>query len=155
MLKRTAMLVAAISFVTSAAGANVHQKKRHVAQGAITGAALGGALGLAGGGPGAAAGAAVGATIGAAVANTNHPKKYAGYKYWDGWYYDGKGHRFTAVEMQQRIPDPDASKAGLGGYKGFYGWYYDGRGHRFSYWKGSYFDERGHRYTAAQISQRP
>lgn len=155
MITNVALFATAIGLASSPAAAKVHHKKHHVTKAAAAGAAVGGAVGLVAGAPGLVAGAAAGAAIGTAVSTGEHVPKYAGYKYWDGWYYDGKGHRFTATEMQQRLQASDAPPQHLDGYKGFYGWYYDGKRHRFSYWKGSYFDEHGRRYTASQMSKHP
>lgn len=155
MLNNVAWLAAAGALVSSPAWATAHHKKHNPPKAAVAGAAIGGAVGLAAGGPGVVVGAAAGAALGAAADKREHVQKHAGYKYYKGWYYDGRGHRFTAADMEQRHSISDASAPPMDGYKGFYGWYYDGKGSRFRYWKGAYFDEQGHRHSVAEVSHHP
>ena len=112
MLKKILLLSSVVALIATPADARVHHKRHHhsTAKAAVTGAVVGGAVGLAVGAPapGAVAGAAIGVAIDESAHHhpTSHYETYApaypGYKYYNGYYYDGYGHRYTLDEIIQK-----------------------------------------------------
>lgn len=157
-MKKTSLLIV-FAMGSSPSMASVHHHHHHGHKKAVgTSAAIGGAIGFAvGSTPGAAAGAAAGAALGAAlgdaVSHTHHG--YVGYKYYRGYYYDGKGRRFTAEEMKTRSHPADAknkpkamahNRPQKADNRAQWSERYPG----YIYWEGFYYKD-GQRYSPADM----